>query len=133
MARLKGLPKRLAAAPRAVGFSDRAAAERARDRARAASNKLRRLYWSKRWKDLRLVILERAGWMCQGCAQPHLLTGKAPAPHSPVIDHIEPHKGNLLLFWDEENLQAVCKHYHDGEKQRLEQAAHVSAKGEGWV
>ncbi|WP_291732317.1 HNH endonuclease signature motif containing protein [Leisingera sp. F5] len=132
MARLKGLPKRLAAAPRAVGYSDRQAAERARNRARAAGNSLRRLYSTKPWRDLRLVILERAGWMCQGCDRPHLLTGKAPAPHSPVVDHIEPHRGNLALFWDESNLQAVCKAWHDSEKQRQEKAARPDGKGEGW-
>lgn len=129
MPRLKGLPNRLAPAPRAVGFSDRKEAERARDRARAAGNNLRGLYATKRWRDLRLVILERAGWMCQGCAVPHLLTGKAPAPNSPVIDHKEPHRGNLLLFWDEANLQAVCKAYHDSDKQRQERGAAANQKG----
>ncbi len=65
----------------------------------------------------------------QGCEAPHLLTGKAPAPHSPVIDHVEPHRGNLVLFWDETNLQAMCKAYHDGEKQRLEHAADMGRGG----
>ncbi len=132
VARLKGLPKRLAAAPRVVGYSDRQSAERARNRARASGNSLRPLYSSKRWRDLRLVVLERAGWMCQGCAEPHLLSGKHPAPHSPVVDHIEPHRGNLMLFWDESNLQAVCKAWHDSEKQRQEKAARPDGTGEGW-
>ena len=30
-----------------------------------------------------------------------------------VADHIIPHKGNLELFWDEGNLQALCKSCHD--------------------
>lgn len=132
MARLKALPRRLSPAPRAVGYSDRQAAERARDRVRAASNGLRKLYSTKRWRALRLVILERAGWMCQGCEVPHLLTGKMPEPHSPVIDHVEPHRGNLVLFWDESNLQAVCKAWHDSEKQRQEKAARPDGFGEGW-
>jgi 5-methylcytosine-specific restriction endonuclease McrA len=129
MGRLKSLPKQLTAAPRAVGFSDRQAAERARDRARVQGNNLRRLYRTKRWRDLRLVILERDGWMCRGCDVPHLLTGKAPAPNSPVVDHIDPHRGNLVLFWDEANLQSVCKAWHDSEKQSKERAAE---KGQGW-
>jgi len=123
VARLKGPPRRLGFTPRVVGFVDRAEAERARDRARVEGNNLRRLYRTKRWRDLRLVILTRAGWMCQGCAVPHLLVGKAPAPDSPVVDHIEPHRGNLALFWDECNLQAVCKRFHDTEKQAAEHAA----------
>ncbi|NMB34825.1 MAG: HNH endonuclease [Firmicutes bacterium] len=30
-----------------------------------------------------------------------------------VVDHIIPHKGNPELFWDENNLQALCKPCHD--------------------
>ena len=30
-----------------------------------------------------------------------------------MVDHIIPHKGNLELFWDEDNLQALCKPCHD--------------------
>ena len=30
-----------------------------------------------------------------------------------VVDHIVPHKGNLELFWDEGNLQTLCKQCHD--------------------
>ena len=36
-----------------------------------------------------------------------------------VIDHIEPHRGDPILFWDEENWQALCKHCHD-RKTRME-------------
>lgn len=135
MGRLKGLPQRLKPAPRAVGYADRAEAERARSRTRAASGdagKLRRLYATKRWRDLRLAILERDGWMCRGCAVPHLLTGKAPAPSSAVVDHIRPHKGNLALFWSEVNLQSVCKAWHDRDKQRMEAGDHAQARRDRW-
>jgi 5-methylcytosine-specific restriction protein A len=30
-----------------------------------------------------------------------------------VVDHIKPHKGNLTLFWDKSNWQALCKKHHD--------------------
>ena len=133
MGRLKGLPKTLHAAPASFGYSPDGGPKSEQARARAAGNRLRPLYSLKPWRDLRLVILERAEWMCQGCEVPHLLIGKPPAPHSPVIDHITPHKGNLFLFWDETNLQAVCKFYHDGEKQRLEASTTARAEGEGWV
>lgn len=123
MARLTSPPSKLNRLPRAVGFADRADAMRARDAARrAAENSLRGEYNKKRWRQLRLEILERDGWMCAGCAVPHLLVGKAPAPTSAVVDHIEPHRGNLALFFDPENLQSVCKAYHDSEKQRLEKS-----------
>jgi 5-methylcytosine-specific restriction endonuclease McrA len=71
-----------------------------------------------RWQRLRLQILQRDGYVCQqtGVA----LVGKYPAPDSPVVDHKIPHRGDPDMFWDEENLQAVSKEWHDREKQSLE-------------
>jgi 5-methylcytosine-specific restriction endonuclease McrA len=120
MARLSRLPTLINAAPRAVGYSTPAAAERARDKARWQANSLRALYSQKRWRALRLVILDRDLWTCLQTGV--LLTGKAPAPHSAVVDHIVPHRGSLALFWDPANLQSVSKEYHDTEKQRIEAA-----------
>jgi 5-methylcytosine-specific restriction enzyme A len=30
-----------------------------------------------------------------------------------VVDHIKPHRGNVDLFWDAGNHQALCKQCHD--------------------
>lgn len=30
-----------------------------------------------------------------------------------VVDHIKPHRGDKILFWDESNWQALCKQCHD--------------------
>ena len=30
-----------------------------------------------------------------------------------IVDHIVPHRGDMLLFWDQENWQALCKECHD--------------------
>jgi 5-methylcytosine-specific restriction enzyme A len=30
-----------------------------------------------------------------------------------IVDHVTPHRGNLDLFWDEKNWQALCKSCHD--------------------
>ncbi len=30
-----------------------------------------------------------------------------------VVDHIEPHRGNMNLFWDVENWQSLCKTCHN--------------------
>lgn len=30
-----------------------------------------------------------------------------------VVDHIKPHRGDPILFWDERNWQPLCKHHHD--------------------
>lgn len=34
-----------------------------------------------------------------------------------VVDHKEPHRGDMTLFWDEENWQPLCKPCHDSVKQ----------------
>jgi len=35
-----------------------------------------------------------------------------------VIDHIIPHKGDIKLFWDGNNHQALCKSCHDAKTVR---------------
>lgn len=40
-----------------------------------------------------------------------------------VADHRRRHNGDANLFWDEGNLQTLCKPCHDGPKQRAEQGA----------
>ena len=30
-----------------------------------------------------------------------------------VVDHIRPHRGDPILFWDESNWQSLCKACHD--------------------
>ena len=30
-----------------------------------------------------------------------------------VVDHIIPHKGDMDIFWDEDNWQPLCKRCHD--------------------
>lgn len=118
MPRLTAMPSRLATpAPRlgrAVGD------ERGRDAERAKLKPWRAWYTSSRWKALRRKVLARDGYTCRqtGVA----LVGKAPAPDSPVVDHIRPHRGDPALFWAEDNLQAVSKAWHDSEKQREERA-----------
>lgn len=32
---------------------------------------------------------------------------------STVVDHVIPHKGDMVLFWDPDNHQALCKPCHD--------------------
>lgn len=42
-----------------------------------------------------------------------------------VVDHRIPHKGDIALFWDETNWQALCKPHHDSDKQMLEKSGRV--------
>jgi 5-methylcytosine-specific restriction enzyme A len=121
--RLKAPPARLTAAPGGLGYAAQPEGERGRDQARrqAAALTLRHLYNTARWRGERGVrnrILTRDGWQCRMCQT--MLVGQSPAPNSPVVDHITPHKGNLALFWAEDNLQALCKGCHDTEKQRID-------------
>jgi 5-methylcytosine-specific restriction endonuclease McrA len=73
---------------------------------------------TSRWQRLRLKVLVRDQYLCQQTGA--VLSGKHPAPNSPVVDHIVPHRGDPDLFWDEDNLQSVSKAWHDSEKQSLE-------------
>lgn len=37
-----------------------------------------------------------------------------------VADHVRPHRGDAALFWDETNLQSLCRPHHDRDKQATE-------------
>lgn len=124
MGRLKASAPRIAASPPRIGAAP--GDERAREAERRASQPWRKWYATERWRRLRRAILDRDGWACRHTGV--LLKGRPPAPDSPVVDHIRPHRGDPDLFWDPANLQAVSKAWHDREKQRQERA-----DGEGGV
>lgn len=74
--------------------------------------------WKKtaRWQCLRWSVLVRDRFTCQrkGCGRIEADTSQL------VADHIKAHKGDERLFWDEANLQCLCKPCHDGPKQSFE-------------
>ena len=73
-------------------------------------------YNTARWAALRLTIFLRDMYQCRDC-------GKVEGNTSLLVcDHIIPHRGEAHLFWDEHNLQTLCKKCHDTNKQRAEQA-----------
>lgn len=50
-----------------------------------------------------------------------------------VVDHVEPHKGDRVLFFDSNNLQSLCKLHHDGEKKQIEMRGYSTRIGlDGW-
>ena len=112
MARLRLLRDGVHRLPSQVGYLSRG--ERDHDRARAAANPLRRLYGTARWQRLRWAVLVRDLFACRMCGAVHSDTSLL------VADHIRPHRGDEALFWDEGNLQCLCKRCHDGAKQRGE-------------
>ncbi|WCK25574.1 HNH endonuclease signature motif containing protein [Agrobacterium pusense] len=42
-----------------------------------------------------------------------------------AVDHIKSHNGDEALFWDEDNLQLLCKPCHDQHKQKIDKAARL--------
>lgn len=45
--------------------------------------------------------------LCVECAKRGVLT------KATVVDHIHPHRGDPVLFWDRDNWQPLCKPCHD--------------------
>lgn len=37
-----------------------------------------------------------------------------------IVDHVEPHDGDQIKFWDTSMWQSCCQWHHDSVKQRLE-------------
>lgn len=62
--------------------------------------------YDSQWRQARAYFLTRHP-LCVEC-QKHGRYTKAT-----VVDHIVPHKGDMTLFWDESNWQALCKTCHD--------------------
>jgi 5-methylcytosine-specific restriction endonuclease McrA len=77
----------------------------------------RKNYTLPRWRDLRLVIFTRDRFKCQMCGK---VNGNM---RELTCDHVEPHRGDEALFWDEANLQTLCTSpCHNQHKQALERA-----------
>jgi 5-methylcytosine-specific restriction enzyme A len=53
--------------------------------------------------------------LCLGCQA----IGQVKA--ASVVDHVEPHKGDMIKFWDASMWQTSCAWHHDVVKQALEQ------------
>lgn len=74
--------------------------------------------YSRRWeRESRLFL--RAHPLCQ-C--PDCLEGEIRVVPAEVVDHIKPHKGNPVLFWDTHNWQAMSAACHN-RKTALEDGA----------
>lgn len=88
--------------------------------------------YSYRWQKARARYL-LAHPLCVRC-EPARIT------LATVVDHIVPHKGNEVLFWDETNWQALCKRHHDlktltedrGRKRRQRPVIGLDGCPEGW-
>ncbi len=62
--------------------------------------------YNSRWQKARATFLKRNP-ICVECKKDNQIE---PAV---VVDHIKPHKGDMVLFWDKNNWQPLCKRHHD--------------------
>lgn len=112
-------------------FRRKEQSERVRLRERDENTDWRGWYKLKRWRDLREQVLIRDRYICQRTGV--LLSGKHPAPNSPVADHIKPHRGDPSLFWNIDNIHAVSKEWHDSIKQAIEKADQAASFHPSWL
>lgn len=68
--------------------------------------------YDTRWRKAKKKFLE-ANPLCVRCIQAGQLTKAV------VVDHIIPHRGDMILFWDESNWQSLCIKCHN-RKTRVE-------------
>ncbi len=59
-------------------------------------------HWSK---ARRLYLMDNP--LCVRCAERGLIV------EARVVDHIRPHRGDRLVFWNRDNWQSLCKRCHD--------------------
>ena len=73
---------------------------------------------SKAWGKYKEIIIKRDGYTCQMCGV-FLRRGRK-HPRSAVVDHKQPAKLRPDLFYDDDNVWAVCKRCHDTTCQSIE-------------
>lgn len=70
--------------------------------------------YGRRWAKARASYLAENPYCvyCEGEGRPY--------QRGNVVDHIQPHRGDAVLFWNIDNWQTLCKQHHDGAKQAEE-------------
>jgi len=92
----------------------------------AQAAQYRQWYSSRQWRALRAAQFRR---------EPHCRFCRAMgrATLATIVDHARPHRGDLGLFFDPENLVSLCKPHHDTTKQRQEHGRRTTIiDAEGW-
>jgi len=64
-----------------------------------------------RWQQARIEYLQQNPF-CVHCLPLYVA--------ATVVDHVVPHRGDKVLFWDRNNWQSLCKTCHDSWKQAQE-------------
>jgi len=99
--------------PSFLNHSERFKAERAKAQQAKRDPVAQALYATRQWKELRAQVLREANGRCatKNCARPAC-----------IVDHVRPHRGSNSLFFDRDNLQALCKRCHDRKTARYDGA-----------
>lgn len=84
---------------------DRERARKAAHARRRDDKDVQRLYKLKPWRQLRRMVLSDEP-LCRRCGEKGILT---PAVE---VDHIEPHRGDMGLFYSRANCQPLCRPCH---------------------
>lgn len=72
-----------------------------------------KLYTHRRWRNLRARHLAKHP-LCIMCLAENRTTVAT------IVDHTIPHRGDMTLFWDRNNLQSLCAEHHNRVKQSME-------------
>jgi 5-methylcytosine-specific restriction endonuclease McrA len=143
MARMKGIPStRLGPVPPSRFGPAPFTNEADRSRWRREVHEWRKWYDEPEWRRLSLITRAKACFVCAMCGAEHsdlTLFCRAMAEEQRlsvvlakpylvirsgyIADHVKPHRGDRSLFFDENNLQCLCKACHDKAKQAEERAA----------
>ena len=100
--------------------------KRERDRRHDAKRgSARQRGYSARWDRLAKLFRDRHP-MCAMCEARGHITPSA------CVDHIRPHKGDPVLFWDQKNWQALCTPCHSSVKQSDERDGGRRVGVDGW-
>ena len=62
--------------------------------------------YNRQWQKARARYLKAHPLCVQCLKEGHAVTAT-------VVDHIRPHRGDPVLFWDEKNWQSLCKPCHE--------------------
>lgn len=74
--------------------------------------------YGRRWERARRMFLTYHP-RCRMCEE------RGKLMRSEVVDHIVPHRGDVDLFWDEGNWQALCASCHNSDKQKFEKTGRI--------
>lgn len=77
--------------------------------------------YTRAWQKARLLYLQ-ANPLCVMCKEAGVVRA------AEVVNHKVPHKGDMDLFWRQDNWEALCKRHHDSDAQMAEKSGRERAK-----